>query len=60
MREKMDAMQREFERFFDYIKVTPGNFALHRSTTARSRRARSGQPYQSISSGKTPHTTKSR
>ncbi|MGD9561743.1 MAG: helix-turn-helix transcriptional regulator [Pyrinomonadaceae bacterium] len=29
MREKMDAMQQEFERFFDYLKAHAGEFSQH-------------------------------
>lgn len=29
MREKMDAMQREFERFFEYLKSHAGEFSRH-------------------------------
>jgi len=29
MREKMDAMQREFERFFEYLKSHAGEFSQH-------------------------------
>lgn len=29
MREKMDAMQREFERFFEYLKTHAGEFSQH-------------------------------
>src|SRR2546422_8012771 len=29
MREKMDAMQREFERFFDYLKTHANEFSRH-------------------------------
>ena len=45
MREKMDAMQREFERFFDYLQTHAEEFSpLHR-TAARSRRPGSHQPH---------------
>jgi len=29
MREKMDAMQKEFERFFEYLKAHAGEFSQH-------------------------------
>lgn len=29
MREKMDAMQREFERFFEYLRTHAGEFSQH-------------------------------
>ncbi len=32
MREKMDAMQREFERFFEYLKSHAGEFSQHVQT----------------------------
>ncbi len=31
MREKMDAMQREFERFFEYLKTHAGEFSREKS-----------------------------
>lgn len=34
MREKMDAMQREFERFFDYLRTHAGEFRPKEGTTA--------------------------
>lgn len=36
MREKMDAMQREFERFFDYLRSHAGEFSGQGSVTGQS------------------------
>ena len=35
MREKMDAMQKEFERFFDYIRNHAGEFARSEGSNPR-------------------------
>jgi MerR family transcriptional regulator/heat shock protein HspR len=47
MREKMDAMQREFERFFDYLQ-THAQELSHFTEAPPRWRARSGEPYQSM------------